>query len=183
MHYDLDKCNPQLLKTPKRWINLWIHLLCRYGSTLFSNESISLSELMLYIQVNNFSVRWDVFPGLTSSVDKMFCSKMQHKAYGEAWISNPSITSHALYQWANALLQMKVENLKKSYEHSMLIKPKRLINIQFKHYDCFVCLFCCFMYQVNSYGHCGTVSSPNHTFSWAGLNKRLTSNSCTYFCL
>ena len=44
-------------------------------------------------------------------------------------------------------------------------------------------LFCCFTSQVNSYGHCGTVSSPNHTFSWAGLNKRLTSNSCTYFCL
>ena len=44
-------------------------------------------------------------------------------------------------------------------------------------------LFCCFTSQVNSYGHCGTVSSPNHTFSWAGLNKRLTSNSCTYFRL
>ena len=43
--------------------------------------------------------------------------------------------------------------------------------------------FCCFTSQVNSYGHCGTVSSPNHTFSWAGLNKRLTSNSCTYFRL
>ena len=47
----------------------------------------------------------------------------------------------------------------------------------------FVCLFCCFTSQVNSYGHCGTVSSPNHTFSWPGLNKRLTSNSCTYFRL
>ena len=47
----------------------------------------------------------------------------------------------------------------------------------------FVCLFVCFTSQVNSYGHCGTVSSPNHSFSWAGLNKRLTSNSCTYFRL
>ena len=37
--------------------------------------------------------------------------------------------------------------------------------------------------QVNSYGHGGTVSSPKHTFSWAGLNKRLTSNSCTPFHL
>ena len=27
-----------------------------------------------------------------------------------------------------------------------------------------VCLFCCFTSQVNSYGHGGTVSSPNHTF-------------------
>ena len=43
--------------------------------------------------------------------------------------------------------------------------------------------FCCFTSQVNIYGHCGTVSSPNNTFSWAGLNKQLTSNSCTYFRL
>ena len=43
--------------------------------------------------------------------------------------------------------------------------------------------FCCFTSQVNSYGHCGTVSSPNHTFSWAGLNKRLTSNRAhTFAC-
>ena len=50
----------------------------------------------------------------------------------------------------------------------------------------FVCLFvcfCCFTSHVNSYGHCGTVSSLNHTFSWAGLSKRLTSNLCTYFRL
>ena len=46
----------------------------------------------------------------------------------------------------------------------------------------FVC-FCCFSSHVNSYGHCGTVSSLNHTFSWAGLSKRLTSNLCTYFRL
>ena len=43
--------------------------------------------------------------------------------------------------------------------------------------------FSCFTSQVNSYGHCETVSSPTHTFSWAGLNKRLTSNLCTYFRL
>ena len=47
---------------------------------------------------------------------------------------------------------------------------------------CF-CLFCCFTSQVNSYGHGGTVSSPSHTFSWASLNKQLTSSSCTYFHL
>ena len=44
-----------------------------------------------------------------------------------------------------------------------------------------ICLFCCFTSQVNSYGHGGTVSSPNHTFSWASLNEQLTSTSCTYF--
>ena len=55
--------------------------------------------------------------------------------------------------------------------------------IEFENIACIVCLFCCFMSQVNSYGHGGTVSSPNHTFSWVGLNKRLTSNSCAYFRL
>ena len=49
--------------------------------------------------------------------------------------------------------------------------------------DMFVCLFCCFTSHVNSYGHCVPVSSLNHTFSWAGLSKRLTSNLCTYFRL
>ena len=35
-----------------------------------------------------------------------------------------------------------------------------------------ICLFvCCFTSQVNSYGHGGRVSSPNHTFYWASLNK------------
>ena len=48
-----------------------------------------------------------------------------------------------------------------------------------------VCLFVCFTSHVNSNGHVGTVSSEslNHTFSWAGLSKRLTSNLCTYFRL
>ena len=46
-----------------------------------------------------------------------------------------------------------------------------------------LCLFCCFTFQVNSYGHGGTVSSPNHTFSRASLNKQLTSTACTYFHL
>ena len=58
------------------------------------------------------------------------------------------------------------------------------ISIQYSiSYFVFVFCFCCFTSQVNSYGHCGTVSSPNHPFSWAGLNKRITSNSCTYFRL
>ena len=46
---------------------------------------------------------------------------------------------------------------------------------------CF-CLFWCFTSQVNSYGHGGTVSSLNHTFSWASLNKQLTSTWCTLAC-
>ena len=45
----------------------------------------------------------------------------------------------------------------------------------------FFCLFCCFTSQVNSYGHGGTVSSPNHTFSWASLNK-LELRAHTFAC-
>ena len=47
--------------------------------------------------------------------------------------------------------------------------------------SCF--FFCCFTSQVNSYGHGGTVSSPNHTFYQASLNKQLTTTLCTYFRL
>ena len=35
------------------------------------------------------------------------------------------------------------------------------VNLEFV---CFFCFFCCFTSKVNSYGHGGTVSSPNHTF-------------------
>ena len=35
----------------------------------------------------------------------------------------------------------------------------------------FVCLFSCFTSQVNSYGHCGMVSSPNHTFFLGKLEQ------------
>ena len=35
-------------------------------------------------------------------------------------------------------------------------------------------IFDLFLYvSVNSYGHVETVSSPNHTFSWASLTKQL----------
>ena len=34
-------------------------------------------------------------------------------------------------------------------------------------------MFCCFTSQVNSYGHAGAVSSPNHTLFWASLNQYL----------
>ena len=69
------------------------------------------------------------------------------------------------------------------YNNTIRLVPEHVMSI-FRHgYFAVVGWFCCFTSQVNSYGHCGTVSSPNHTFSWAGLNKRLTSNLSTYFRL
>ena len=47
-----------------------------------------------------------------------------------------------------------------------------------------VCLFVLLLYVPgNSYGHGRLVRSPNHTFSWASLNKWVTRTSCTYFSL
>ena len=57
--------------------------------------------------------------------------------------------------------------------------PNEIHSQMLKHIPYFVC-FVALRPPVNSYGHCGTVSSHNHTFSCAGLNKWLTSNSCTY---
>ena len=52
----------------------------------------------------------------------------------------------------------------------------------FRQFVClFVCLFVLLFYvpsqQLWSWWE---VSSTNHTFSWASLNKQLTSTSCTY---
>ena len=41
----------------------------------------------------------------------------------------------------------------------------------------FVCLFCRFTSQLNSYGHGGTVSSPNHTFFLGRLEKAVNQYS------
>ena len=54
------------------------------------------------------------------------------------------------------------------------------LTFQLCHYTLFVCL-CCFMSQVNSYGHGETVSSPNHIIIWGSLNKRLTSTSVNQY--
>ena len=50
-------------------------------------------------------------------------------------------------------------------------------------YSSFVLFGLVLYIPVNSYVHVWTVSSPNHTFFWASLTKRLTSTLCTYFCL
>ena len=47
---------------------------------------------------------------------------------------------------------------------SSVLDLKFLDPISIALYFLFVCLFCCFTPKVNSYGHDGTVSSPNHTF-------------------
>ena len=58
----------------------------------------------------------------------------------------------------------------KSVSIDQWYRKTKTLSVQF-------CLFCCFTSQVK------TVSSPNHTFSWASLNKQLTSTSCTYIRL
>ena len=88
------------------------------------------------------------------------------------------------HKTVNSIIWSGVLDWRIGVEWSQILEWQK--NLLFAHklvYSMEFCLFCCFTSQVNSYGHCGLVSSPNHTFSWAGLNKRLTSNSCTYFLL
>ena len=66
------------------------------------------------------------------------------------------------------------ENLSDYTKYAQLQRIARILKLSLI-VESFVCLLCCFTSQVNSSGHGGTVSSPNHTFSWAGLKKRLTS--------
>ena len=96
-------------------------------------------------------------------------------------------TTHKALQGFKALFHVK----SRGHEERQLVTSEQIgkiacdvffIFISF-HFLIFFFWFCCFTSHVNSYGHCGTVSSLNHTFSWAGLNKRFTSNLCTYFCL
>ena len=120
--------------------------------------------------------------------------KTKHKTQQEIELHNPTmgVTINNESTTTESLLQMTqcgsnqrpLDHLKSStLPQSYCAPPNR-----YTGYNVLCCVvnffrFCCFTSQVNSYGHCGTVSSPNHTFSWAGLNKRLTSNSCTYFRL
>ena len=67
---------------------------------------------------------------------------------------------------------------KVTIEKTVKMQPNSVLKRQ-----CKIILFCCFASKFNSYGNGGTVSSPNHTFPWASLNKQLTSTLCTYLPL
>ena len=71
----------------------------------------------------------------------------------------------------NSCRQLKKSCQKENQEGQVALgldRSPEFVCLQFIiHVVClFVCLYGCFTSQVNSYGHSGTVSSPNHTFSW-----------------
>ena len=63
--------------------------------------------------------------------------------------------------------------LKECFEQVIFKKKSGDFNksIQTTHVIVLFCLFCCFTSQVNSYGHGGTVSSPNHIFFLSKLEQ------------
>ena len=69
----------------------------------------------------------------------------------------------------------KVKGYLHSMGNSVPENALELLNSVEQYQKVSTCLFV--TPQVNSYGHGGKVSSPNHTFSWASLNKWLTSTS------
>ena len=50
-----------------------------------------------------------------------------------------------------------------------------LVGTTVKH-DALICLYCCFTSTVNSYGHGGTVISPNHTFFLGKIEQAVDQN-------
>ena len=102
------------------------------------------------------------------------------------WLIIYLICIKILRSWSIFILSKVVVVLLFQSTQPLVIFNENLYEPAHEHFELithvFVC-FCCFTSHVNSYGHCGTVSSLNHTFSWAGLSKRLTSNLCTYFRL
>ena len=69
---------------------------------------------------------------------------------------------------------MKVKNCQnlalRQIQILKLVEQKNLCKIGHSQKE-LVCLFCCFMSQVNSYSHGGTVSSPNHNFFLGKLEQ------------
>ena len=134
-----------------------------------SNDIVSTK---VYDKRDDFDFEIVNFPFLDGDVPRstsygVYISQLIRFARASSYVAD--------FNTRNKLLTQKL--LKQGYRYHKLRKTFS------KFYRRYYGWFCCLTSQVNSYGHCGTVSSPNHTFSWAGLNKRLTSNLCTYFCL
>ena len=64
-----------------------------------------------------------------------------------------------------------------SFDFSMLRnKTSGLLDFEFMRFNCIFILFVClFVFVALRPKSTAMVSSPNHTFSWASLNKQLTS--------
>ena len=89
-----------------------------------------------------------------------------------------STTSKFPYLKMNSLTFPDLEKLSLSRMFSKtlatLLCPavcNRNVQVRLLFYSNWFCLFCCFMSQVNSYGHGGTVSSPNNTFFMGKLEQ------------
>ena len=75
-------------------------------------------------------------------------------------------------------MQNKREQLFLHKTHHLDLLPYQIISKDLK--GLFVCSFCCFMSEVNSYGHGGTVSSPNHTFFLGKLEQAVIPVLCAH---
>ena len=129
-----------------------------------------------YCRISDFVVQK---PMRTKSISKYH---FQHRYMIFFEITRDSYASASLSLSLSLSLSHLLSNCANSLYPEDLRRPAKSNQGHTGIHVFFFC-FCCFTSHVNSYGHCGTVSSLNHTFSWAGLSKRLTSNLCTYFRL
>ena len=116
-----------------------------------------------------------------------FSMRCTHVRFKVRWKRETThINNRQDYEYSSEMISVSALTNQVAYLEKSILKCVDSVigksNLKFEIRYIFFC-FCCFTSHVNSYGHCGTASSLNHTFSWAGLSKRLTSNLCTYFRL
>ena len=148
------------------WINLHVHPLNFHDFSLISN---------IFINIHDYS---NLIICIYAYWIKVLCLNIQ--LVPSLKVSDELLLRYEYFCRDIPILKKRI--MRCHGNHAISYSSNRFIlygNI-FPHLGLF---FFCFTSHVNSYGRCGTVSSLNHTFSWADLRKRLTSNLCTYFRL
>ena len=98
------------------------------------------------------------------------------KCYVALTLCNVSQDSQDFNPWHPILtrllepLHLSVGQFSQSFSFYIYCTRSHIFTILWQLF-CLFCLFCCFTSQVNSYGHCGTVSSSNHTFFLGKLEQ------------
>ena len=128
----------------KQMHNYWV------WEQIFPKTNLSIVTIL-----QDFSQLHVIFPHYTFISTKEAIFSMKYNVYCLRKYMNTCIL-HIKFFWPKCHLAIGLyrENVKKS---SCIFL--------------FLYLFVCFTYQVNSYGHCGTVSSPNHTFFLGKLEQ------------
>ena len=168
----MSHCAPQtsMLTTSFFKIYIWESTHCT-GTFISENRLVGKLLLILYIYMQFIWWWYNIKYFMRCNFEIRKCRCMKKLEIFRNKQTSYQYAAYSLY-WDQYLFIIAIKALTKQIIHVCLANSRMI-----------VCLMCCFTSQVNSYGHGETLSSPNHTFSWATLNKQKTSTLCTYFPL